>query len=306
MFTSATKKLAKTAAKGEAGAAFSLKLGIKSASLPTVTAKGLPKGLKIDKTTGAITGTPAKPGPFAVTVTVEDAAGYKITQKVKMEVGVPSWARGALYGTAKPGKSGDPSAYLKFDVGKTGKVSGKITWKGDAYSFTSSLASCTASKATFSPKVKVGKATFKPGTVTVKARKVGGLSLVEAANSKRTFAAQKKPDLVKKGKALAKLAGKSFEFTKETKNSGLAKSKDRLAVVLSDGDTLKVTGTVGGKKLVALSAPLLASGRATAGGVTTYTLYADIISASPKYERTIVFTATVGPDGGIDVQGAFP
>ncbi|MBR2837350.1 MAG: C10 family peptidase, partial [Kiritimatiellae bacterium] len=40
-FSSATKKLAKTPASATAGEAFSLKLGISSASLPTVTAKGL-------------------------------------------------------------------------------------------------------------------------------------------------------------------------------------------------------------------------------------------------------------------------
>ena len=292
-FSSATKKLVKTAKKATAGKAFSLKLGITSVSLPTVTAKGLPKGLKIDKTTGEITGTPTKPGSFTATVTVKDAAGNTITQKVKITVEAAAYAKGTFYGTAKPGKKSDPAAYLQFTVGKTGKVSGKVTYKGKAYSFKSTLASCTASKATFAPKVKIGKTTFKPGTVTVKTRKIGGLSLVEAANSKRTFAAQKKPGLVKKGKALAKLVGKSFTFTKKTKNSGLTKSGDKLKVKLADGDKVTASGTVNGKKLAALSAPLIVSEVSALDGMTTYTLYADILDAKIKYYKTVVFTVKV-------------
>ena len=244
---------------------------------------------------GVVTGVGTVPGSYTASVTVKDAAGNKITQKVKITVGTAAFAKGTFYGTAKP--DGKTLSYLKFTVGSTGKVSGKVTYKGKAYSFTSSLASCTATKATFSPKVKVGSNTFKPGTVTVRTLKVGGLSIVEASNSKRTFSAQKKPDLVKKGKALAALVGKTFTFTKKDAGSGLTKSKDRIEVVLANGDAVKVTGVVGGKKLSALSWVTLVSGRATSGGVETYTLYADIISASPAYGRTLVITATVGPDG---------
>ncbi|MBR2839588.1 MAG: SUMF1/EgtB/PvdO family nonheme iron enzyme [Kiritimatiellae bacterium] len=298
-FSSATKKLAKTPAKATAGKAFSLKLGISSASLATVTAKGLPKGLSIDKATGEISGKASVTGDFTATVTVKDAAGNKITQDVKMTVNAPSWAKGAFYGTAKPGKkNSDPVAYLQFSVGATGKVSGKVTYKGKAYSFTSAYKSCTSSKATFAPKVKVGSSTFKPGTVTVKAQKIDGLSLVEASAAKAgVFAAQKKPNLVKKGKPLAALVGKTFSFTKKSANSGLTKSKDKLSVKLVSGDAVKVAGTVKGKKLTALSWVALVSGKETSGGSTVYTLYVDIIDASLKYERTLVITATVGKRG---------
>ncbi|MBO7720982.1 MAG: leucine-rich repeat protein [Kiritimatiellae bacterium] len=238
-FSSATAKLAKTPAKATAGKAFSLKLGISSASLVTVTATGLPKGLKIDKATGAITGTGTVSGDFTATVTVKDAAGNKITQKVKITVEAAAYAKGDFYGTAKPGKKGDPMAYLQFTVGKTGKVSGKVTYKGKAYSFKSTLSSCTASKAAFTPSVKIGKATFKPGAVTIRETENAGGFLVEAANKKGTFTGQKKANLVKKGKALAKLIGKSFTFTKKTKNSGLTKNGDKLKVKLLTATRLR-------------------------------------------------------------------
>ena len=301
-FSSATAKLAKTPAKATAGGKFSLKLGISSASLVTVTATGLPKGLKIDKATGAITGTATVVGDFTATVTVKDAAGNKITQKVKITARTASYAKGTFYGTAKP--DGKTLSYLKFTVGSTGKVSGKVTYKGKAYSFTAKYKSCTATKATFAPTIKAGSKTFKPSTVTVKTLKVGGLSLVEAANSKATFAAQKKANLVKKGKALAKLVGKTFKFTKKTKNSGLTKSKDKLEVKLANGDAAKVTGVVGGKKLTAISWVTLVSDVTAESGAKVYTLYVDIIDAKLKYEKTLVITATVG-SGGVKATAAF-
>ena len=294
-FSSKTKKLAKSPAKATAGKAFSLKLGMSSASLPTFTAKGLPKGLSVDKTTGRITGKAKRPGSYTATITVTSAAGNRITQKVKIVVRVPSWAKGTFYGTARP--DGKAVAYLKFTVGSTGKVSGKVSYKGKAYSFASAYKSCTSSKAAFTPKAKVGSSIFKPGTVSVKKHKIDGLSFVEAfAVDNGVFAAQKKPNLVKKGKPLAKLIGKTFTFTKKDANSGLTKSKDKLSVKLGNGDVATVSGMVKGKALTSLAWVTLVSDKTTADGITTYVLYVDIIDAKLKYERTLVVTATVGPD----------
>ena len=49
-------------------------------------------------------------------------------------------------------------------------------------------------------------------------------------------------------------------------------------------------GTVNGKKLAALSAPLIVSEVSALPGMTTYTLYADILDAKAKYYKTVVFT----------------
>ena len=305
-FTSATAKLAKTPAKATAGAAFSLKLGISSASLPTITTSGLPKGLSIDKTTGEITGVGTVPGSYTAKVTVKSAAGNKITQNVKITVNVPSWAKGDFYGLAYPGGEsvGSWATYLKFSVGATGKVSGKVTHKGKAYSFTSSCTSCTAAKATFSPKIEIGPSTFKPGAITVKKAKAGGLAVVEASDKYGFVSAQKKPELVKKGKALAALVGKAFTFTNKTAKSGLTKSRDKLTVKLENGDAVTVTGVVGGKRLSSISWVTLVSGKTAEGGTSAYTLYVDIIDATLKYEKTLVITATVG-SGGIKATAAF-
>ena len=308
-FSSATKKLATAAGSATAGEEFSLKLGISSASLPTVTAKSLPKGLSIDNATGEITGTPTKPGSFTATVTVKSAAGNTITQKVKFKVSVPSWAKGTYYGKALPGSAGDPPAYLKFTVGSTGKVSGKVTYKGKAYAFTSAYASCTDRKATFKPQVKIGSSTFKPGTVTVKNRALADeVFVTEGANSKATFVGQKKANLLKVNGKLAELIGRTLSFTKEDEGSGLTKSKDRLDVLFSSGDSVKVSGTVGGKTLTALSVPLFVvdsslviidEGTDTESYWAEYRLEACIFDATLKYYKTLAVTVDIGDFGAV-------
>ena len=297
-FSSSTKKLAKTAAEATAGVSFSLKLGISSASLPTVTAKGLPKGLSINKTTGMIKGSPTKPGSYTAKVTVKDAAGNKISQKVKITVAVPSWAKGTFYGDARPkGDMGDPTmAYLKFTAGSNGKVSGKVTYKGKEYSFTSSYSLYTAKESAFTPEVEIGKYTFKPGPVTVKAKKLSGSPVVEATTSQGDFYAQKKPDLVKAGKELGLLVGTTCLFTDADEGSGLPKSGDELLVAFSGGDMVTVTGTVNGKAMTALKWPLALVGKKVTAGETAYWLSVDIIDASLKYSRRLTFVA--GVDGG--------
>ena len=307
-FTSATKKLAESAANATAGSAFSLALGIKSDTLPTVTAKGLPKGLKIDKVTGVITGNATKPGSYAATVVVTDAAGNTITQSVKIKVSVPSWGKGEFNGYASvPGGSSYTTAYLKFNVGSTGKVTGKVTHKEKGYSFSSAMSSCTASKAVFSPTVKIGSKTFKPGKVTIGMVKAGELSLVEASAADRAFTAQKKPGLVKKGKELAALAGWERTFTKEDDNSGLTKGNDRLVVRFGDDDDATVSGIVGGKDISALSCALNFAGKQENGdGSATYEIKVRVIASAVKYERSILFAVTVDAAGLVaDVSAAF-
>ena len=126
-FSSATKKLAKTPKKVQTGKSLSLALGISSATLVKVTAKGLPKGLSIDKRTGKITGTPTKAGTYTVTVTVKDAAGNKITQKVKITVfkpAVPDKIVGTYYGNSE--FSTGHGERVVVTVSLLGKVSAKV------------------------------------------------------------------------------------------------------------------------------------------------------------------------------------
>ncbi|MBO7721403.1 MAG: InlB B-repeat-containing protein [Kiritimatiellae bacterium] len=300
-FSAATKKLAKTPAKATAGKAFTLKLGISSASLPKATAKSLPKGLTIDRTTGKISGTPAKPGSYTATVTVKSAAGNVITQKVKITVKVPGWAGGAFYGYAFPKTMKETDeAYLTFTVSSVGKVSGKVIYKDKNYRFKSSYSSCSATNAAFAPAVKIGKTKFKPkGGVKVRKVNADGVDLTQASDGSGGFSALKYVPLVKKGKPLSPLIGSTYTFTGKTKNSGLKKSKDKLKVKLGAGDSVKITGVVNGKAITAVSWTLSNYGKRTEGSGTVYTGFTDIIIPAAKYVRTLTFEATVDAAGEV-------
>ena len=293
-FSSATKKLAKTPLKMMAGTAPSVQLGFTSVALPTVTAKGLPKGLSINKRTGEIAGSPTKPGEYTATVTVKDAAGNKITQKVKFVVTAASWVRGSFYGKAKPGaKASDPKSYMKFSIKSDGKVSGKLKYKNKWRPFTSSLSYCTMSSAELTPTVKIGKSKFKPGKVTITRVEMDDLVLAEASDMGGAFVAQKKPGLVKKEMPLDELIGKSYKITKSDNSKLGLKKGDKLVVKLGNGDKATVTGVVGGKKLSSISWVLLASSKS--GDV--YTVYVDIIAPGLKRDCTLVLTATIDGNG---------
>ena len=149
-FSAATKKLAKTPAKATLGKSFSLKLGIESsAKLKKVTAKNLPTGLSINSKTGKISGTPKKSGEFTATVTVQDAAGKKITQKVKIRVYVPSKVKGTYYGYTCRWNSEDEvyemcrdSREVKVTISSVGKVSetvGTHSYSGGRLKFRNGL-----------------------------------------------------------------------------------------------------------------------------------------------------------------------
>ena len=307
-FSSSTKKLATTPAKAVAGESFSLQLGISSASLPTVTATGLPKGLSIDKATGKITGTPTKPGSYTATVTVKSAAGNKITQKVKFTVSVPSWAKGSFYGRAFPDGAGNPPAYLQFTVGSAGDVSGKVTYNGEDCSFTSAYTYCAGAKATFNPLVAIGSGTFDPGAVTVCARNftLSG-SVVECADAAGVFVAQKPLGLVKRGGALADLVGWSFTIAKDedpTGSAGSAGADDKLDVLVVDGDAVTVSGVVDGKPLDALSFPLRVEDFRKVDDVDVYDLRFDVFDSELKYYKTIGIMAMLGcRPGAVDDYG---
>ena len=78
--------------------------GTDSSSTATLTwsATGLPDGLSIDPSTGAITGTPTTAGSSAVTVTAADGAGYSGSASF-------AWTVTNTLSVANPGATSDQS-----------------------------------------------------------------------------------------------------------------------------------------------------------------------------------------------------
>ena len=298
-FTSATKKLAKTPAKATAGNPFTLTIGVKpSSSNLRFTATGLPKGLKIIKKTGKIKGKPTVPGSFTAKVKVKNPKGTTISQKVRIKVSVPKWAKGDFYGYAFPDGGNEPGGYLAFKVGSTGKVSGKVKYKGTTYKFTSKYAYCSAKEARFSPDaMKLGSKTLDPGQIVVTSQqdRIEGMRVVEAVNKNSIFIAQKTAKLVRPGGEVEILHEYSYTFKEKDSGSGLG-ADDRLKVSVAN-DAVKVSGWYGGKKLAVDTLPLFVTSRKVGKDDVTYSLCVYIYDHVAKYRKWLFFNLTITDSG---------
>ena len=289
-FSSATKKLAKTATTLTPESSCSLKIAASSASTVTYSAKGLPAGLTIDSATGEIKGAPTKPGKFTATVTVKSAGGNKVSQKVKFTVYAEAWAQGAYAGYARPGtKDSDPPASLSLSIGSTGNVSGKVVWKGKAYPFTAQCSYSTGSETRFSPSIKIGKTTYKPGEVTVWRN-----GDVVSARTMR-FCAYKKAMFVSEGGRLGALVGQTRVLSEGADISDLEKVPVALELLFCGGDMLEVKGTVNGNP-VSFSTQLCVNNYYTDASdhkTAYYYLSAPVILYKYGYYRAFDFTVYV-------------
>ena len=295
-FMPMTWSLALTPAKLTAGSVQTLWFGFMSASLPTVTATGLPPGMSIDKRMGVVSGKPMKPGKYVAKVTVKTAAGNKITQKVRIDVKAPVGFYGTFDGYALVGTT---PAYVTFTSDAYGKVSGKVTYKGKGYKFTSSYAASTATASKFTPAIKIGTKTYRPVTY-VKLPSIGTtvVSQANGAASGFVWVAQKGPGFVKKGKALSELVGRAFSFKSGYAGAWLTGSKDVLKVKFVEWDAVLVTGTARGKK-VSFSAPVLYCRKVSKDGNQLYTIQMPLVEPTAKYYRLLTFKVTVDPNGHV-------
>ena len=314
-FSSSTQKLATTAKKVAAGEDFSLKLGISSDTLPTVTAKGLPNGLSIDKTTGKITGVPAKLGSYTATVTVKDAAGNKISQKVKINVVMPDWAKGTFNGFAYIDGDGAQPSLLQFTVGSTGGISGKVAYRGKAYSFTSSCSEFDSESdwklTTFKPTFVLGSRTYSPGIVklcVIYELSAQGFVIVEAFNDAFDFRAQKRLGYIRAGGKFAEANGHVFTFTSATPNSGLS-SGDKLTISLKNDVAYIQKGSIAdGVEISTTTLPIfLDSVRFAIGYPTTFYYEVYIVDYKANYSNMLIVTLQLDDKGEVkSVKGEFP
>ena len=103
--------------------------GIAKSGASSVTATGLPPGLKYSK--GVISGVPSKVGTYTVKLTFKNALGWTKTFTMKMQVkALPAFARGTFNGW-----SYDADYYYKRKVTVSVTTAGKITAKVGTLSF---------------------------------------------------------------------------------------------------------------------------------------------------------------------------
>jgi len=136
------------------------KSGVSKSDVTSVTATGLPSGLKYANS--KLTGVPTKTGAYSIKLSFKNALGWTKSFSMKMQVkALPSWAVGTFKGK---GTFNGKSANVALTVGKTGKISGKFIVAGKQYSFTAPSFEeygddgiLRTSKGT----MKVGKKTYK-------------------------------------------------------------------------------------------------------------------------------------------------
>lgn len=313
-FSSSTKKFATTAKKAMAGEDFSLKLGISSDTLPTITAKKLPEGLSINKTTGKITGIPAKLGSYTATVTVKDTFGNKISQKVKINVVMPDWAKGTFNGYAYIDGKGSQPSLLQFTVGSSGGISGKVAYRGKSYSFASSCSTFLEKETSFKPTLVLGSKTYKPGTVklcVVTELAAENLVIVEALGEeeveeyKPAFRAQKQLGYIRAGGKFSGANGYVFTFTGATANSELS-SGDTLTIGLkNDVAWVKDGSTVGGVALSVTTLPMFLWNPAL-GYPSTWYYQVFIVDYKSNYNKMLFVTVKLNNKGAVkSVSGEF-
>ena len=312
-FSSSTKKLATTATKAMAGEDFSLKLGISSDTLPTVTAKGLPKGLSINATTGKITGVPAKLGSYTATVTVKDAAGNKISQKVLIDVVMPDWAKGTFNGYAYIDGMGSQPSLLQFTVGSNGGITGKVAYRGKPYSFSSSCSTFKWKETSFKPTFVLGSKIYTPGKLklcVITEIAADDFIIVDAfpANAKyeSTFRAQRQLGYIRAGGKLAGANGHVFTFTAATANSGLS-SGDTLTIGLkNDVAFIKDGSTIGGVGLSVTTLPMFIAPSFAIGYPNTFYYQVFIVDYKSNYNKMLYVTVKRNSNGVVkSVSGEF-
>ena len=128
-----------------------------SGSSVTVTASGMPNGIKLVETGDGdyiFKGYATKAGTYLVTVkaTVD---GNTVTQRIALKVNaLPAWAKGSYNGYVETNDKGDHDAFTglaTFSVSSAGKISGKFTEFGTNWTFSASCFDATSGSIFYAP-----------------------------------------------------------------------------------------------------------------------------------------------------------
>ena len=108
-------------------------VGVANSSASTMSAKGLPPGLKLSN--GTISGVPTKAGSYAASVTFKNKLGWTASFDLKFVVSsIPEWALGMFGGGC--GVAWDDGTRYEFTTSSAGKLSGKVFRLGETWTMT--------------------------------------------------------------------------------------------------------------------------------------------------------------------------
>lgn len=144
------------------GIPFRAKIEVDSDCRPVkFVAKNLPAGLKLNATTGVISGVPTAAGAKTISITATSVANTKlVSPALKIPVSVAkldAWAKGTFTGK---GDLNGKTATATLTVGATGKISGKFTVAKKSYAFTATSYSVYDGYYEAKAKLTYGKTTY--------------------------------------------------------------------------------------------------------------------------------------------------
>lgn len=114
------------------------KAGVVQSAVSSISAKGLPSGLKLSN--GVISGVPTKAGSYSATITFKNKYGWTSSFAMKFLVyALPVWASGTFEGGC--GTGWDDGARVSFTVSSAGKLSGKVFRQGETWTMAASACS---------------------------------------------------------------------------------------------------------------------------------------------------------------------
>ena len=188
-------------------------------------------------------------------------------------------------------------------------ISGKVAYRGKAYSFVSNCSEFDWKLTTFKPTFVLGSRTYVPGTVrlcVVTELPSDNLVIVEALNDDETFRAQKHLGYVRAGGKFAGANGYVFTFTSATPSSGLS-SGDTLTIGLkNDVAFVKEGSIVGGVELSVTTLPMFLWNPAF-GYPSTYYYHVFIVDYKTNYSNMLLVTVKLNDKGEVkSVTGEFP
>ena len=229
------------------------------------SASGLPAGLKIDASTGVISGVPTKAKTYKsvkVTATSKVTSSYKATKTLTIAIAaLPSWARGTFNGAVTVG---GVRGKATVTVGSTGKVSAKFAAGGTNWT-------CSATGYSTDSRPSMGRLCFAG---TIKAQTSKKLPLPAPLS----FTVDRSAD---SGLAVSRLSGiwqvedgpgaEFVAFRNPWKDSGASaylsgwtgaytwydEGGGKLKMTLGSSGTAKVAGTLSCGRKLSLSVPLL-------------------------------------------------
>ena len=233
----------------------------------SVSKGSLPNGLKLNTSTGKITGSPSKAGTFSFTIKAKDkngAAGtkaYTITvTQTKVTGSIPATAtrKGTFTGTPKASGGASPYVWsvskgslpngLKLNT-STGKITGSPS-KAGTFSFTIKAKDKNGAAGTKAYTITVTQTTVSGKVVATLTRKASYSKVLKATGGVSPYtwsvSAGSLPDGMKLGKSSGKISGSptkagTFKFTVKAKDKNGAAGTKTYTITVTQ---TKVTGSI--------------------------------------------------------------